>query len=143
MKKNTTDKQDQLFKTEKKKGNKQNKHSQPNIKEDWETFKKPKKLRKTKKTITLKSQKGKESFPLYFDETIGIKHKFQKIIHQHKQDDDYETDEEQLALTRRYCLVELEEGLDKEFLDSSVEYMDSEVGHLSPLSSEYKETIFS
>lgn len=86
-------------------------------KELWSTFKKPKQRNKRKRTIRLFEKGGEQVFALHKDSDIGIQKKFQTIVHQNNHDDDYDTDEEQMAESIYYCVRQVVEGLNKEFPD--------------------------
>ena len=94
------------------------------LKDRWTTFKKKRVPSMQSKMISMMNRKGSQDFELYRDNDIGIAKKYQVIVHDTNNDDDYETDEEQLRESIRYCVYQTKQAIDKEFMDQSNIYED-------------------
>ena len=70
------------------------------------------------KSIQLVSHTGeRKSFPIFKELEMEIPVSKQKILHVTTNDDDYETDEEQLANTEQFCRKQVLEGIEKEIAE--------------------------
>jgi hypothetical protein len=56
-----------------------------------------------------------KKFPLFTDQDIGVYKYWQAPLIESQADEDVDTDDEQLALAKRYSLIELKEGIERYF----------------------------
>lgn len=91
------------------------------------TTQKKKKGKAEGERITLfTNDKAKRLFPLVRDNDLGLDRSFQVMLHPTSHDDDCDTDEEQLECSRNYCLLQLREGIEREFGASALELLGRE-----------------
>ena len=62
------------------------------------------------------NRKESIEFNLYKDIDLGISRTYQVIFHESNNDDDFETDEDQIRDSIRYCIYQVSEAIDKDLV---------------------------